>query len=195
MNIKAETFLLETEKALQIVERKVREKTNEMSPQTKLITLDKLLVTVGDFYQQEELLKEKAQVEFEIKKAGTRPFIPVEVREKIEANREIETEALHKVMGGKYAELGKHLATLEQLLQTKVTPLLDEINSLHDREHSMLPLEKFLCATYGYQDQNNGELVADFMERAFASNERKIAANFKGTVEAFITESKGVKFK
>lgn len=193
MKVKPETFLVETEKALKIVERKVREQMHEMTPGSKLKVINELLEKVNDFYQFEELKKEKELVEFEIKNSGPKQFIPLDVQKKIEVNREIEMAELHKVLSIKYAELGKHLAIIEQSLQSKVLPLLNEINSLHDREYSISQLDKFLGADYGYTIGDS--LVTRFNQASNMTNENVKAKCFIQTVESFATEMKEVKFK
>lgn len=193
MKVKPETFLVETEKALLIVERKVQEQMHEMTPGIKLKVLNESLEKVSDFYQFEELQKEKILVEFEIKNGSSKQFIPLDVQKKIEANREIETAALHKVLGDKYVELGKHLTIIEQSLQSKVSPLLNEINSLHDREHSISQLDKFLGADYGYTIGDN--LVTNFGSAVYRTDENDKVKRLMKSVQSFVTEMKGVKSK
>ena len=193
MRVKPETFLVETEKALQIIMRKVKEQTNEMSPATKLKVLNELSKGAQDFYQHEEFQKEKALVEFEISRGGTKKFVPDDVREKIEANLEIEMAALHKVTAEKYAELEKHLKQIEKLLQSEVTPLLDEINALHNRELSVSNITRYLDATYGYTIGD--QLVTHFLLGAFESYAGVKTKKFTQTVKTFTSEMKEVKYK
>lgn len=141
-----EKYLVETKKALEIVEREAEAKMREITPLDRLRLLNKMLPEVKDFAQYEELQKKKAALEFQIQAGGTFTFVPKDAKERIEANRQIELAELHAVVAEKHKELAKHM----QFIEKEMLPLLHELNQLHGQENSVSRLDKYLNATYGY---------------------------------------------
>ncbi|MFJ8065829.1 hypothetical protein ACIQYS_14460 [Psychrobacillus sp. NPDC096426] len=189
MKVKPEMFLVETEKALQIVERKVKEKMNEMTPKTQVKLLNEMLPKVQDFGQYEELLKKKQQLEFEILSSKGGQFIPDDAREKIENNRKIELAELYKVIDSKTATLKKHFDVIEN----EVMPLLQEINQLHQREISLGRLDRSLYGEYGYGIQD--QLVLSPKISAITHPDSRRCRDLKEVLNTLLKVNKGVKLR
>lgn len=180
-------YLVETKKALEIVERVVNETHHEMPPVEKLKLAKSMMVQTKEFDQYEFFKKEVAALEFEIQAGGEKRYIPVEVKEKIVANREIEMAELDGVLDVKYKKLGALISGIER----EVLPLLKEINELHKHERGVMRLDNFLNATYGYTEM--GEKVSLFSPNAGTRNKVGYAEKLLKETESLLVAFKGAK--
>lgn len=120
-------YLVESTKALEIVERKVREFENGPDLTGRIEILEKLLPKTQGF---EDFQATKAEIDKlayeEMKGVPERP-IPLDVKERIEANFDIEMTVVAADMEKKYAEIEALLAKFEK----DTTPLLTDLINMH----------------------------------------------------------------
>lgn len=144
-------YLVETKKALKIVERKLREFEHGPTRKERIARLEKFFKKAVDFEDLQELKAERESLEFQEMKNIPEQPIPEEVKERILSNHEIEMKVLREDIHKKYSELEQHFSEFK----TKVEPILKELNQLHACENSVNRLGPLLNRTYGYSIGGN----------------------------------------
>ena len=150
--IDASAFLSETEKAVNLLQKRVDDIRTSANPQERLEILKKMLPEVDDFQQFEELNKEKATLEFTIKHAHEiKPIMPDEHREKILSNQAIELADIDEKLNQQYEVLNSYVEELEK----NMLPLLINIYQLEERKDISYRLDSYADGVYSYINQGH----------------------------------------
>ncbi|WP_042472702.1 hypothetical protein [Bacillus ndiopicus] len=142
----SEKYLVETKKALEIVERTVKEFENGPTRKERMELLEKLLKEAENYTDYEDLKKEHDSLAFQELKNISESPIPKDVKERIVSNHDIEMKKLKDVIYAKYDELEKHI----DIFKNNVLPILEELNELHACEKSVTRLGPLLNREYNY---------------------------------------------
>lgn len=142
-------YLIETEKAVNLLKYQFDSLNRAATPFDKLVMLNEILPTVDDYEQLKQLREEKKHLEFEIANCQKlKPFVDAETKEKLINNREIELERIDETLNRQYELLEAFIGELE----SGMLPLLKNIQRLEERKDLAHNLNKLIESQYSYID-------------------------------------------